>query len=148
MAETELRAAEIDPAALAALLAELAAAPDDPRAALARALFRADEVVAVFDPAGAGAMMRQALAPYGGVWRAGALTGRLESAGWGAALGLQGVRWDPAAAEIPVQTLRAPTLPAAWGMLDAFAVGDYRRILAPVRLEDGGLLVANFYALK
>lgn len=146
--QTPLSPAELDPDALTALLAEIAGVDDDPRGALLRALFRTDEVVAVFDPAGAGAMLRQALSGYGGVWVSGAITGGVEAAGWGAAMGLSGVRWDPEGAEIPVQALRAPTLPAAWGVLDAFSLGDYRRILIPVRTETGGLLIANFYALR
>ncbi|MEO1328540.1 MAG: hypothetical protein AAFW46_02665 [Pseudomonadota bacterium] len=141
---------DLDPAALTALLAEIAAAddPKDPRAALVRALFRADEVAVVHDPLGAGAMLRQALSAHGGTWVSGAVTGSLEAAGWAAAMGVKAVRWDPAGEPLAVQALRAPTLPPAWGMLDGFALGDYRRILVPVLTADERLWVGNLYALK
>lgn len=154
-ATAPLLAADLDADALTGVLADIALDDDpaDPRAALLRALFRADEIAAVHDPAGSGAMMRQALAPYGGVWAAGFVTGALEASGWGAAMGVQGLRWDPNGEPVAVQAVRAPTLPAAWGLLDAFALGQYRRILAPVRIPDASLgqdrlLVANLYVVR
>jgi gamma-glutamylcyclotransferase (GGCT)/AIG2-like uncharacterized protein YtfP len=48
--------------------------------------------------------------------------------------------------EVPVSVLTSAALPEHWARLDEFEGKDYRRILVPVRLTDGAVLVANLYA--
>ena len=46
---------------------------------------------------------------------------------------------------VPVHVLTSTALPEHWARLDAFEGADYRRILVPVSLGSGALLVANLY---
>ena len=47
--------------------------------------------------------------------------------------------------EVPVSVLTSAALPEHWARLDEFEGKDYRRILIPVTLSDGPIVVANLY---
>jgi len=47
--------------------------------------------------------------------------------------------------EVPVSVLTSPELPEHWTRLDEFEGADYRRILVPVTLASGAIVVANLY---
>ena len=51
----------------------------------------------------------------------------------------------PRNGQVPVSVLTSSALPAHWARLDDFEGVDYRRILVPVTLASGGILVANLY---
>ena len=67
---------------------------------------------------------------------------------------VQGVRFmakgypafRPGNGEVPVSVLMSATLPEHWARLDEFEGKDYRRILVPVTLTGGEIVVANVYA--
>ena len=48
--------------------------------------------------------------------------------------------------EVSVSVLTSPALPEHWPRLDEFEGRDYRRILVPVTLTSGEVVVANLYA--
>ena len=77
------------------------------------------------------------LAGLPGHWRPGTVRGRLVEAGWGAGLGFPGLILDPQGAEVEVQLLESPALPAHWSRLDAFEGPGYRRVVAGVRTAEG-----------
>ena len=66
---------------------------------------------------------------------------------------VQGVRFmakgypsfRPGNGEVPVSVLTSPQLPEHWTRLDEFEGADYRRILVPVTLASGAIVVANLY---
>ena len=47
--------------------------------------------------------------------------------------------------QVPVSVLTSPALPEHWARLDEFEGADYRRILVPVTLASGAIVVANLY---
>ncbi|SRR5713226_7702682 len=51
----------------------------------------------------------------------------------------------PGNGQVPVRVLTSAALPEHWARLDDFEGDDYRRILVPVRLASGAVLVANLY---
>jgi gamma-glutamylcyclotransferase (GGCT)/AIG2-like uncharacterized protein YtfP len=51
----------------------------------------------------------------------------------------------PGTGQVPVSVLTSAALPEHWARLDDFEGADYRRILVPVRLATGAILVANLY---
>jgi gamma-glutamylcyclotransferase (GGCT)/AIG2-like uncharacterized protein YtfP len=53
--------------------------------------------------------------------------------------------WRPGNGQVHVSVLTSSALPAHWARLDEFEGDDYRRILVPVTLASGGILVANLY---
>jgi gamma-glutamylcyclotransferase (GGCT)/AIG2-like uncharacterized protein YtfP len=66
---------------------------------------------------------------------------------------VQGVRFmakgypafRPGDGQVPVSVLTSPQLPEHWARLDEFEGDDYRRILVPVTLAGGAIVVANLY---
>jgi gamma-glutamylcyclotransferase (GGCT)/AIG2-like uncharacterized protein YtfP len=67
---------------------------------------------------------------------------------------VQGVRFiakgypafRPGNGAVPVSVLTSAALPAHWARLDEFEGADYRRILVPVTLATGAIVVAHLYA--
>jgi gamma-glutamylcyclotransferase (GGCT)/AIG2-like uncharacterized protein YtfP len=51
----------------------------------------------------------------------------------------------PGKGQVPVSVLTAVALPEHWARLDEFEGVDYRRILVPVTLSNGTIVVANLY---
>jgi gamma-glutamylcyclotransferase (GGCT)/AIG2-like uncharacterized protein YtfP len=128
---------------------------DEPGAADAEqqleALFRTSQTVAVYGTLAPGQPNHHIVAPLGGEWTGGVIEGDLVATGWGATLGFPAFRPRDGGAAVAVHVLRAPTLPAAWPMLDRFEGREYRRILVPVFTTGAGAerelrAVANLYA--
>jgi gamma-glutamylcyclotransferase (GGCT)/AIG2-like uncharacterized protein YtfP len=59
--------------------------------------------------------------------------------------GFPAFEWRPGRAEVPVSVLTSDALPEHWARLDAFEGSEYCRILVPVRLPSGTIVVANLY---
>lgn len=51
----------------------------------------------------------------------------------------------PGNGQVPVSVLTSSVLPAHWPRLDEFEGADYRRILVPVTLASGSVVMANLY---
>ncbi|MFY7910510.1 MAG: gamma-glutamylcyclotransferase family protein [Emticicia sp.] len=85
-----------------------------------------------------------------GTWFEGIVKGKLESKGWGAALGYNGFK--PATIEeqqlIKAYILFSNELVANWQMLDEFEGNGYKRIFAKFELENGDVGIGNIYALN
>ena len=54
----------------------------------------------------------------------------------------------PGNGKVPVSVLTSSALPEHWARLDDFEGRDYRRILVPVTLVSGSILVANLYEYR
>lgn len=52
----------------------------------------------------------------------------------------------PGNGAVPVSVLTSAALPAHWARLDEFEGADYRRILVPVTLATGAIVVAHLYS--
>ena len=111
--------------------------------------FHADRWLAVYGSLAPGKINHHIVAPAGGEWTAGFVTGTFSENGWGATHGFPGLRWSPDGSEVRVSLLRSEQLPAHWADLDHFEGDDYMRILVPVTGEDAKLVaVANLDELR
>ena len=82
-----------------------------------------------------------------GAWAPGRVRGRLERRGWGAELGFPALVLDPEGEMVPGDVLTSGALSGLWRTLDAFEGREYRRVSAPVELEDGSTVTAYVYVL-
>lgn len=113
------------------------------------ARFRTSETLAVYGTLAPGQPNHHIVEPLGGAWTAGVIEGDLFPTGWGAVLGYPAFRPREGGTAVAVQVLTAPSLPAAWPMLDEFEGREYQRIVVPVFSADGERrldTVANLYA--
>ncbi len=95
--------------------------------------------LAVYGTLAPGGPHHDELAACPGTWSLGTVTGRRSLRDYPV------FTYDPLAAPVAVHLLCSAALPARWAQLDAFEGDGYRRILVPVRLDDGSLVVANLY---
>lgn len=87
------------------------------------------------------------LAGVAGTWEKGCVRGDLLQAGWGADQGYPGIVLNASAKPVEGFVLTSDELSQEWARLDAFEGVGYRRVLAPVELETGGLVQAYIYQL-
>ncbi|UCG89449.1 MAG: gamma-glutamylcyclotransferase [Gemmatimonadota bacterium] len=104
--------------------------------------------LAVYGSLGPGEQNHWVLEDLVGEWSLGSVRGVLHARGWGASDGFPGMEWIPTAGEIPLLVFISHDLPRHWGRIDAFEGEDYRRILIPVDLATGALVVANIYEVR
>ena len=83
-----------------------------------------------------------------GRWRPARVRGTLHEKGWGAARGYPVIVLDPDADPVDGMLFSSPELPQHWGRLDRFEGPGYRRVGAPVELEDGTCVAAHVYVLN
>ena len=114
---------------------------------IASALFGAGERLAVYGSLIPGKENHHLVSSIGGMWSTGYFEGKFYERGWGAGLGYPAARWMPGGAVIPAHVLTASSLPEHWRRLDDFEGSDYRRILVPVFLDAGSIVVCNLYEL-
>lgn len=105
-----------------------------------------EQRLAVYGTLAPGRANAHALAGLKGVWRDGAVRGRLLQAGWGAAQGFPGIVLDPAGDRVPVRLFESADLPAHWARLDAFEGAEYTRRIVSVETADG-VVDASIYTL-
>jgi len=99
----------------------------------------ADTRLAVYGTLRPGESNHAMLADVPGEWLSGTVEGvRFMAKGYPA--------FRPGAGQVAVSVLTSAALPEHWARLDEFEGADYRRILVPVTLSDGGTVVANLYA--
>jgi gamma-glutamylcyclotransferase (GGCT)/AIG2-like uncharacterized protein YtfP len=111
--------------------------------------YRANCRLAVYGSLAPGKLNHHIVAPAGGTWTAGVVTGAFSENGWGAAHGFPGLRWSPNGGTVRVSLLTSDALPNHWTRLDDFEGDDYMRILVPVSDEDSRVVtVANLYELR
>jgi gamma-glutamylcyclotransferase (GGCT)/AIG2-like uncharacterized protein YtfP len=111
--------------------------------------YRADCCLAVYGSLAPGKLNHHIVAPAGGQWTTGLVTGAFSENGWGATHGFPGLRWSPTGSDVHVSLLTSDDLPSHWAALDHFEGDDYMRILVPVRADDASLIsVANLYELR
>lgn len=103
--------------------------------------------LAVYGSLAPGERHHDIVADLDGQWATGTVTGWLHDRGWGTRSGYPGLVWDRAGPLLTVQVLTSRSLPDAWGRLDEFEGSEYRRIVAPVRLASGAVVVARLYVL-
>jgi gamma-glutamylcyclotransferase (GGCT)/AIG2-like uncharacterized protein YtfP len=103
--------------------------------------------LAVYGSLAPGEANHHLVAGAGGAWTRGAVRGELHPTGWGMTLGYPALCWNEEAPEVGVSVLESDGLPALWPRLDEFEGEQYRRILVPVRIENGGLTAAHLYVL-
>ena len=84
----------------------------------------------------------------GGVWQAASLKGRLEQAGWGAAMGFPALVIHDDGEEIQGHVFVSESLAHHWDDLDAFEGDEYQRTLTTVRLQGGEQVEAFVYTLR
>ena len=83
-----------------------------------------------------------------GEWQKGWVHGHLRHDGWGSAQGYPGILVDATADPVEGYVLTSDALTGEWERLDEFEGDGYRRVAAPVRLEDGRVVNAYLYQLK
>lgn len=111
--------------------------------------YGADGRLAVYGSLAPGKLNHHIVAPAGGHWTSGIVTGAFSENGWGAAHGFPGLRWSPSGGVVRVSLLTSDALPAHWARLDDFEGDDYMRILVPVEDEASPVVtVANLYELR
>jgi gamma-glutamylcyclotransferase (GGCT)/AIG2-like uncharacterized protein YtfP len=103
---------------------------------------------AVYGSLAPGEQNHWVLSELTGAWSPGSVRGLLHAEGWGASEGFPGMEWIPTADRIRVLVFTSDDLPRHWARIDAFEGGDYRRILVPVDLDTGEVVVANIYEVK
>ena len=104
--------------------------------------------LAVYGTLAPGRPNHHVVEPLDGVWSTGWVRGHLFDSGRGAAAGYPGVVLDRGGPGVPIDLLVSDDLPSAWRALDRFEGPGYRRALAPVLDQTGGLVaVANIYVL-
>lgn len=111
--------------------------------------YGADRRLAVYGSLAPGKLNHHIVAPAGGTWTSGIVTGAFSENGWGAAHGFPGLRWSPSGGGVRVSLLTSDALPDHWARLDDFEGDDYMRILVPVGDEvSPDVTVANLYELR
>ena len=85
------------------------------------------------------------LESLGGTWRRASINGYLEPHGWTPGNGYPLLQLDPLGPQVRGFVFTSDALEARWPALDEFEGQDYRRVLAPVRLDDGATVVAFVY---
>jgi gamma-glutamylcyclotransferase (GGCT)/AIG2-like uncharacterized protein YtfP len=83
-----------------------------------------------------------------GSWTEGFVRGTLHASGWGAGMGYPGFEPSADGDRIPVKVFTSSELPKHWHRLDEFEGADYRRIVVPVELTGGTLVVAQIYRIN
>lgn len=87
------------------------------------------------------------LADVPGTWRPAVISGSLEARGWGAAQGFPGIVLGTDG-EVAGQVFSSPDLPEHWDRLDDFEGAEYSRVTVRARLDGGGTVDAQVYALR
>lgn len=80
-----------------------------------------------------------------GTWAAGTVRGWAYELTWGPAAGYPGLTLDPEGSAVPVDVLTADDLDRHLGRLDRFEGDGYRRVPAPITLDDGEVVEAWVY---
>lgn len=110
-------------------------------------LFNISETLVVYGTLAPGRPNYHIVAPYGGIWTDGVITGDLTTGGWGSALGYPAFQPREDGAAVAAKVLRSALLRDAWDAIDQFEGPQYQRILVPV-FDTAAELVAvgNLYA--
>ena len=111
-------------------------------------LERASERLFVYGSLSPGLVNHHVVAELGGTWRLGWVEGELHEQGWGAAIGFPGLVWRAGAPRVAVHILESAELPRHWDRLDAFEGREYRRVVVPATLDDGGTILGNIYVIR
>src|SRR5580765_3666007 len=82
--------------------------------------YGADRRLAVYGSLAPGKLNHHIVAPAGGTWTSGTVTGAFSENGWGAAHGFPGLRWSPDGRIVRVSLLTSDALPDHWTRLDDF----------------------------
>lgn len=114
--------------------------PEKLEALLEELLDHPSQRLAVYGTLAPGRENHQVIARIHGGWKRGWARGILGRIGPYPAF-----QWRSRGKRVPVQVLSSPRLPDHWGRLDRFEGAAYRRILAPVTIAGGTVLVANIY---
>ena len=88
------------------------------------------------------------LESVGGSWIKATVKGYLKNRGWGAQLGYPALVLDSEGEDIDGLVFQSENLPEHWDQLDEFEGDEYKRILSPVKLEDGSTIEAYLYVLN
>lgn len=104
--------------------------------------------LAVYGSLAPGRRHHDRVAHLGGIWQHGIVRGRVVDRGWSDGWGYPGFIPEPGGSAVEVMVLSTPLLSAAWGALDDFEGAEYRRIVVPVEMADGGVVMAQIYALQ
>lgn len=102
----------------------------------------------VYGTLGPGRPNEHVMQNIGGEWQPASLRGRLEGAGWGAAMGFPGLVIDESGDEVRGHIFSSAALAGHWAELDAFEGAEYARVLTPVTLADGSQIDAHVYVLR
>ena len=110
-------------------------------------VYGCSRIFIVYGSLGPGGPNHYRLHDVGGAWhQAFHVNGKLEQAGWGAALGYPGLTWQREGDKVTVDVLVSDKLAQHWADLDALEGEGYLRALVPV--SDGKtVVVGNIYLL-
>jgi gamma-glutamylcyclotransferase (GGCT)/AIG2-like uncharacterized protein YtfP len=120
---------------------------ETPGQALDRLLNFPSRRLAVYGSLAPGKKNHHMMAGMNGSWRIAVLRGSLRNEGWGAGEGFPGFFWDGTNTPVSAQVFSSRELPNYWLRLDEFEGAEYRRILVPAEILDGGIEICNVYAL-
>lgn len=105
-----------------------------------------DTRLAVYGTLAPGRVNHHQVSSLQGSWQRGTVTGKLVSAGWGAAMGFPALILDPLGPSLDVDLLHSKDLPRHWARLDEFEGIGYRRGVTNVNTDEGNL-IAWIYVL-
>lgn len=87
------------------------------------------------------------LADIPGTWRPARISGSLHERGWGAGHGFPGIILG-SGGEVEGLVFSSDELGDHWDRLDAFEGDEYSRVTVEARLDEGGTVAAQVYALR
>jgi gamma-glutamylcyclotransferase (GGCT)/AIG2-like uncharacterized protein YtfP len=108
----------------------------------------AERRLAAYGTLAPGEANHDVIAGLRGSWTRGHVHGDLHDRGWGATEGFPGLRSRPEGPRVAVWVLTSADLPEHWARLDAFEGPAYRRVVVPVHLDGGGLVLASLYEVE
>ena len=106
------------------------------------------EKLFVYGTLGPGRPNEHVLGAIGGTWQTATVKGFLREEGWGAELGYPGIDLDEDGEEVQGFLFTSQNLAEHWPELDHFEGEAYKRVVTPVRLEDGSQTNAQIYTLR
>ena len=107
-----------------------------------------EHVFVVYGSLAPGRPNHKKLSQIEGVWKQGSILGKLESRGWGSAMGYPGYVKSDASETIHVYLLFSEQLPDHWPQLDAFEGHEYERTVIEFTTLAGEVGEGYIYALK